>query len=368
MEITNLKTALTKVQDPRRTSKGHILHKLEDILIIGLCTLICNGSDFIDMEEFGNARKQWLQNFLELPNGIPDSDTFRRVFERINPKALSECLYDWLSYNRKDGSVIAVDGKTICGSGNHQHKAYHVISAFVANNHITLGEIVTEEKSNEITAVPELLEMLDIKNNIITADAMSCQKEIVKTIIKKKADYVIALKGNQPKLLENTKLYFTEFKDTIPIFSTKEKDHGRIEIREYRLLTDLSWLFEKKDWTGLKAVGEVKSTVYNNGKTSVESRYFISSLTDIERFAYAVRSHWSIENKLHWCLDVIFNEDASRARKDLSPLNLNVLRKVALSLCKNCQNPKLKNSSLQKRRFRAALDTDTFVAILLRDS
>ena len=368
MEIRNLKTALTKIQDPRRTSKGHILHKLEDILIIGLCTLICNGSDFIDMEEFGNARKQWLQSFLELPNGIPDSDTFRRVFERINPNALSECLYDWLSYNRKDGSVIAVDGKTICGSGNHQHKAYHVVSAFVAENHITLGEIVTEEKSNEITAVPELLEMLDIKNNIITTDAMSCQKEIVKTIIKKKADYVIALKGNQPKLLENCKLYFAEFRDTIPVFSTKEKDHGRIEIREYRLLTDLSWLFEKKEWTGLKAVGEAKSTVFNNGKTSVDSRYFISSLTDIERFAQAVRSYWSIENQLHWCLDVIFNEDASRARKDLSPLNLNILRKVALSLCKNCQNPKLRKSSLQKRRFRAALDNDTFLAILLGDS
>ena len=368
MKITNLKTALTKIQDPRRTSKGHILHKLEDILIIGLCTLICNGSDFIDMEEFGNARKQWLQSFLELPNSITDSDTFRRVFERINPAALSECLYDWLSYNRKDGSIIAVDGKTICGSGNHQHKAYHVVSAFVAENHITLGEIVTEEKSNEITAVPELLEMLDIKNNIITADAMSCQKEIVRKIINKKADYVIALKGNQPNLLENVKLYFTDCKDKIETFSTREKEHGRIEIREYRLLTDLSWLFEKKEWSGLKAVGEVKSTISSNGKTSVENRYFISSLTNIERFAQAVRSHWSIENQLHWCLDVIFNEDASRARKDLSSLNLNVLRKVALSLCKNCRNPKLQRSSLQKRRFRAALDIDTFLDILLGDS
>ena len=167
-----------------------------------------------------------------------------------------------------------------------------------------MGEIVTEEKSNEITAVPELLETLDIKNNTITADAMSCQKEIVKTISRKKADYVIALKGNQPKLLENSKLYFDSVRDKIP---TKE-------------------------------------------------------------FAHAVRSHCSIENQLHWCLDVIFNEDASRVRKDLAPLNLNVLRKVALSLCKNCQNPKLKKSSLQKRRFRAALDTDTFLSILLGDS
>ena len=157
MKTDNLKAALAKVEDPRRTDRGHVLHKLEDILIIGLCTFICNGSDFADMEEFGTEREEWLKNFLELPNGIPDSDTFRRVFERINPKALAECLYDWLSSNRKDGSVIAVDGKTICGSGNHEHRAYHVVSAFAAENQITLGEIVTEEKSNEITAVPELL-------------------------------------------------------------------------------------------------------------------------------------------------------------------------------------------------------------------
>ena len=189
------------MEDPRRTNRGHILHKLEDIIIIGLCTLICNGSDFIDMEEFGKAREEWLREFLELPNGVPDSDTFRRVFERLEPQALSQCLYDWLACNRKDGSVIAVDGKTICGSENDKHKAYHVVSAFVAENQLTLGEIATEEKSNEITAVPELLTMLEIKNSTITADAMSCQKEIVKTITEKKADYVIVLKGNQPHLL-----------------------------------------------------------------------------------------------------------------------------------------------------------------------
>lgn len=364
-KIEELKTAIQNMKDPRRTNRGHILHKLEDIIIIGLCTLICNGSDFIDMEEFGKAREEWLREFLELPNGVPDSDTFRRVFERLEPQALSQCLYDWLACNREDGSVIAVDGKTICGSKNNEHKAYHVVSAFVAENQLTLGEIATEEKSNEITAVPELLTMLEIKNSTITADAMSCQKEIVKTITDKKADYVIALKGNQPRLLEDVRQYFDSFSEEIPVFTTTEKDHGRIEKRNYQLLTELSWLPEQKEWAGLKAVGKVEAIVTKNGIVSSDIRYFISSLTDVERFAHAVRCHWSIENQLHWCLDVIFDEDSSRARKDMAPLNLNVLRKVALSLCKNCDNPKLKKSSIQKRRFRASLDPDAFLSILL---
>ena len=364
MEIERLKQALKGVEDPRRTDRGHVLHKLEDILIIGLCTIVCNGRDFEDMEEFGTAREAWLRAFLELPNGIPDADTFRRIFERIEPHALSGCLYDWLANNRQEGGVISVDGKTICGSKNADHKAYHVVSAFVAENQITLGELAAEEKSNEITAVPELLESLDIKDSIITADAMSCQKEIVKTITRKKADYVITLKRNQPGLLENVALYFDNFEKELPLLSATEKGHGRIEKREYRLLTDLSWLPEQRDWAGLKAVGAVKSTVTKNGETSTYIRYFISSLTDIQRFAHSVRCHWSIENQLHWCLDVIFDEDASRARKDLSPLNLNVLRKVALTLCKNCRDPALRKSSLQKRRFRASLNPDTFLHIL----
>jgi len=193
-----MEAELAKVKDPGRTKCGHIRHKLEDIIMIGLCTLICDGSDFVDMEEFGKAREDWLHKFLELPNGIPDSDTFRRVFERLEPEMLSECLYDWLFSNRSEGSVIAVDGKTICGSGNNEHRAYHVVSAFVAENQMTLGEITTEEKSNEVTAVPELLESLNIEGSIITADAMSCQKKIVETICKKHADYVIGLKENQP--------------------------------------------------------------------------------------------------------------------------------------------------------------------------
>lgn len=362
MEVESLKAALSRVEDPRRTERGHILHKLEDIIIIGLCTLLCNGEDFTDMEEFGKEREEWLRKFLELPHGIPDSDTFRRVFERIKPEALSECLYDWLGYHRKEDSVIAVDGKTIRGSKGDGHKAYHVVSAFAVENQLVLGEIVTDEKSNEITAVPELLDSLNIEHCIVTADAMSCQKEIVRRIRAGKADYVIGLKGNQPTLLEDVSLYFEHFSGDLPNFTTRVKDHGRIEKREYRLLTDLSWLPQRAEWYGLQAVGMVTATISRGDKTTTDTRYFLSSVTDVEHFAYAVRKHWSIENQLHWCLDVIFHEDASRACKDMSPLNLNVLRKTALTLCKHADFGR--RISIQKKRFAAALNPLRLLDIL----
>ena len=362
MKIEELRGKLQELEDPRRTSKGNIRHKLEDIIIIGLCSLICNGNDFSDMEDFGEARQAWLQQFLELPHGIPDSDTFRRVFERLNPSALAECLYDWLGQHRPEGSVIAIDGKTICGSRSERHKAYHVVSAFVAENQLTLGEITADEKSNEITAVPELLDLIDVKGSIITADAMSCQKEIVRKIRDKKADYVIALKQNQPALWSDADLYFQTNTDKLPSISTTEKGHGRIESRTYQLLTDIAWLPDKAQWSGLNAIGMVKSKRMIQGEESIECRYYITSLTEVEQFAYAVRRHWSIENQLHWCLDVIFREDANRARKDLSPLNLNVLRKTALALCRNAEFGK--RVSLQKRRYWACLDPVTFLRIL----
>ena len=362
MELERLKTALTGLEDPRRTVGGHILHKLEDIIIIGLCTLLCNGEDFTDMEAFGELRKEWLETFLELPHGIPDSDTFRRVFERLNPEALAECLYDWLGCHWDHGTVVAIDGKTICGSKSKSHKAYHVVSAFAAENQLVLGELVTGEKSNEITAVPELLASLNVAGSIVTADAMSCQKGIVQTIQEKEADYVIGLKANQPALLEDVSLYFQDFGKELPSIVTRGKDHGRIEKREYRLLTDLSWLPQRSEWAGLKALGFVRSTVTKNGSTSTDDRYFITSLTDIGQFSYAVRKHWSVENQLHWSLDVVFREDASKARKDMAPLNLNVLRKTALALCKHADfGPRV---SMKKKRFSAALDPNRFLAIL----
>ncbi|MCD7943758.1 MAG: ISAs1 family transposase [Clostridia bacterium] len=217
MEIEALKESIEGITDPRRTRYGNLRHKLEDIIIIGLCTVICKGEDFVDMEEFGKSREEFLAKFLELPNGIPDSDTFRRVFERLNPTELAECLYNWLSVEREKRSVIAVDGKSIRGSGNAKHKAYHVVSAFVAENQLTLGEVCVDEKTNEITAVPELLDLIDVEGAIVTADAMNCQKKTVEKIIEKKADYTIGLKENQPVLYKDCEDYFHDFHKELPI-------------------------------------------------------------------------------------------------------------------------------------------------------
>lgn len=361
MNIENLKKEIGSIKEPRRTKYGNIRHKLEDILIIGLCTFLCGGEDFVDMEAFGKEREGFLREFLELPNGIPDSDTFRRVFEKVDPSELSACLFNWLSVEQNKRNVVAIDGKTICGSGNEKHRAYHVVSAFVAENQITLGELEIGEKSNEIMAVPELLELIDVEGAIITADAMSCQKKIVKKIIEQKADYAIGLKQNQSRLYQDTKEYMDKFSKELPMMRSNEKGHGRIEKREYRLLTDLSWLEEQEEWCGLRALGMVKTTVIEKDEERKFTRYFITSLTDINEFAYAVRKHWAIENQLHWCLDVIFREDAARARKDNSPLNLNVLRKMALALVSKAQYGRL---SKKKMMFKAAMNPDVLLTIL----
>ena len=244
-------------------------------------------------------------------------------------------------------------------------RAYHVVSAFAAENQLTLGEICVEEKTNEITAVPELLDLIDVKGDIVTADAMSCQKKIAEKIIDKKADYTIGLKQNQPTLYKDAEDYFKEFSVNIPSKTTIEKGHGRIEKREYQLLTDLSWLEQKDVWKGLNALGSARSTITENGETRKFTRYFITSLTDLEAFADSVRKHWSIENQLHWCLDVIFREDASRARKNNSPLNLNVLRKIALNLVSQAQ---YKRISKKRLIFRAALEPTLFLDILFDPS
>ena len=332
MKIEKLKKAMGRVKDPRRTDRGHILHKLVDILVIGLCAILCNGNDFEDMEAFGKEREAWFRGFLTLPNGIPDSDAFRRIFERINPAELAEALYDWLCEIRPEGSVVAIDGKTIRGSKSDEHKAYHIVSAFVAENQIALGEVTVEEKSNEIKAVPELLKLLDISGSTVTADAMSCQKDIVKIIVEKEAGYAIALKRNQPGLYKSAKELFGRLRGKALKTVTFEAGSGKKIERRYELITDLAALAGREKWRGLEAVGRVAATVRKGAKVSIETRYYITTLTDVERFAYVVRKHWSIENQLHWCLDVIFHEDASRAKKDNSPRNLNVSNFAVVNL------------------------------------
>lgn len=361
MKVSELKESISKITEPRRVRYGNIRHKLDDIIIIGLCTIICGGEDYNDMEAFGLEREEWLRTFLELPNGIPDSDTFRRLFERLNPTELSECLYNWLDNERKKRAVVAVDGKTIRGSANENHKAYHVVSAFVAENQITLGEVVVDEKSNEITAVPMLLDMIDIEGSIVTADAMSCQKEITKKITEKKADYVIGLKENQQALYRDAELYFKDIPSELQNYETLEKDHGRLEKRTYSLLTELSWEPDREKWVNLNGIGMVHTCIWEKDTFREDRRYFITSLTDVTEFSDAVRKHWSIENQLHWNLDVIFREDAARAKKDLSPLNMNVLRKTALALL---EKAKFGRISKKKMMFKAALNPQVLLDVL----
>jgi predicted transposase YbfD/YdcC len=322
---------------------------------------ICGAEDYEDIEDFGNIRKEWLSKFLELPNGIPDKDTFRRVFERLNPSEVAQSLYGWIGNREVLGKTVNLDGKTIRGSESPDHKAYHVVSAWVSENQITLGEIVVDEKSNEITAIPKLLDLVDVEGATVTIDAMGTQTKIAEKIIEKKADYNLALKGNHSDLHDDVRFYF-ENQAVRTKTTTREKDHGRIEKREYFLETDIDWLWQKEQWKGLSAIGAVRSTVIQKGEERVETRYFITSLTDVGRFADSVRKHWSIENQLHWQLDVTFGEDSAKNRKDNSPLNWNVMRKTALPVLRNADIGK--NTSIKRKMFLAALDVAVLDKIL----
>jgi predicted transposase YbfD/YdcC len=368
MRIQELIEKAQSITDPRR-QYGYLQHKLVGIVVTAFCAIICGAEDYEDIEEFGKARKEWLEKFLDLPNGIPDKDTFRRVFERLDPQEVSECLYSWLGNRDCSGKTVNIDGKTLCGSGNSAHKAYHVVSAWVSENQITLGEIAVDEKSNEITAIPKLLDLVDVEGSTVTIDAMGCQTEIAKKIIEKEADYCISLKGNQANLHEDVKSHFENAvacqdasKNVLDSVATDGKEHGRVENRQYFLETDIGWLSQRESWQGLKAVGMVKSTVCEKNKTSVETRYFITSLSDVGKFSESVRKHWSIENQLHWQLDVAFGEDSSRTRKDNSPLNWNVMRKTALPILRKADVGK--KTSIKRKMFMAALDISVLEKIL----
>lgn len=360
MKIQELIERTERIKDPRR-QYGYLQHSLVTIVVIAFCAIICGAEDYEDIEEFGNIRKGWLGKFLEIKNGIPDKDTFRRVFERLNPSEVAECLYGWLGNREVAGKTVNIDGKTIRGSKNAAHQACHVVSAWVSENQITLGEIVVDEKSNEITAIPQLLDFVDVEGATVTIDAMGTQTKIAEKIIEKKADYSLALKGNHSDLHDDVRFYFEN--ETVSAQTrTLEKDHGRIEKREYFLETDIDWLEQKADWKRLSAIGAVRSTVIESDLTRVETRYFITSLTDVKRFADSVRKHWSIENQLHWQLDVTFGEDSAKMRKDNSPLNWNVMRKTALPLIRNANIGK--KQSVKRKMFMAALDVSVLETIL----
>jgi predicted transposase YbfD/YdcC len=360
-----------EVPDPRveRTR----LHSLMDILVIALLTMICVGEGWEDMEEFGEAKEPWLRTFLELPNGIPSADTFRRVLSSIDPAAFNACFIAWVQQLSQGtaGKLIAIDGKTIRHSFNHAtgKKALHVVSAWIADNRLTLGQLATEEKSNEITAIPRLLELLDLRGATVTVDAMGCQREIAKQLIERGADYVMGLKGNQGTAHKEVERFFASaladgFRDVEhSVHETVDgSEHGRIEVRRIWASQQLDWFADLPKWAGLRSIVMLESERTVEGRTSKEKRYYWSShALGAETFGDMIRGHWGIENSLHWCLDVGFREDESRIRTDHGAENLALLRKVAMNLAKSERTHK---RGIQAKRKLAAWNDEYLLKLL----
>ncbi len=359
-----------KIVDPRIERQKR--HLLIDIILITICAVIYGAEEWTEIALFGRSKEAWFRGFLELPSGIPSHDTFGRVFSRIDPQEFGDCFHRWIQCVREktQGEVISIDGKTVRGSFDKaaSKAAIHMVSAWSSVNRLVLGQVKVSEKSNEITAVPKLLQMLELSGCIVTMDAMGCQKEHVRKIIERDADYVLALKGNQGVFHKEVEEFFEEalhlqFEDTPHQFfqSGMEKDHGRLEKRKYWLVTELDWSSKAKEWAGLKAVGMVESERTHDGKTSIERRFFCTSLSDVKSFAMAVREHWGVENGLHWTLDVAFHEDKSRIRKDHAPENFAVMRHIALNLLK--QETTVKHG-IKAKRLKAGWDEAYLLKIL----
>lgn len=338
-------------------------HNLIDILFIGVCTMVCNGEGFTDMEDFAIAKEDWLRKYLELPGGIPSHDTFRRVFSILDPDAFMACFVTWSQalHEATNGEVIALDGKTIRHSFDRAsgQPALHIISAWASENGLALGHVKVDDKSNEITALPKLLEMLDITGRTVTMDAMGCQKELAEQIVDKGGDYVLCVKRNQESLHEDVAWFFDECGDFEGIdhtyYESVEKDHGRIEVRKCWAVEDeVKWLGIKK-WKGLRSIAAIQAERIIRGQSSKEMRYYISSLPgNAEKLALAAREHWAIENSLHWVLDVTMNEDMSRVRKDNAPENLATLRKIAINMVRKDKTPMKGRPSIRRAMKRAA--------------
>jgi predicted transposase YbfD/YdcC len=359
-----------ELEDPRIERNQR--HNFMDIIAMAICAVIANANDWNEIETWGYCKYEWLKTFLELPNGIPSHDTFNRVFSALDPQKFLECFAAWVnSINLAvEGTVIAIDGKRLRRSGGDcfGKTALHLVSAWSTDLNMTLGQVKTTEKSNEITAIPELLDTLFIKGAIITIDAMGCQKDIALKIKTKGGEYVLALKGNHGDLHDDVKTFFdieekSNFSETkISRFETLEKDHGRIEKRTFIATSEIDWLKKKHDWQGLQSIVMVISERREKGKKSIERRYYITSLKPIaEQIGRAIRSHWGIENTLHWQLDVNFKEDQSRLRAKKSAENFAAIRRIALSLLKQETSKKL---SMKCKRLLAGWDNNYLLKII----
>jgi len=358
--------------DPRCPHAPHSRHLLMDILVIAVCAVISGAEGWEDLEEYGKANAEWLGDLLDLPHGIPGHDTFRRVLSRLAPEELTQCFIAWTQAlsAASGGDIVSIDGKTLRHSFDQATStaAIHMVSAWASANRLVLGQLKVEEKSNEITAIPALLRLLDVTGAVVTIDAMGCQKEIAKTITEQGADYVLALKDNHPTLSEAVTLFLndaraTGFADIAHAYhETVDGDHGRIETRRYWITSEIEWLGAKASWSNLHSVGMVEARREVGETVQVETRYFLTSLpAQGVRFAQAVRQHWGIENSLHWVLDVSFAEDACRIRKDKGAQTFAVLRHIALNLLRREPHHK---RGIKARRKRAGWDRDYLVQVL----
>jgi predicted transposase YbfD/YdcC len=356
--------------DPRMARTRR--HVLKDILVIALCAMIANANTWVDIANFGKAKLDLLRRFLELPNGIPSHDTFGRVFAKVDPAALLVCLQGWLGdlRDKLGGKHVAIDGKTLRGShdGETRPNALHLVSAWATEARLCLGQLAVDQKSNEITAIPLLLELLDIEGDTVTIDAMGCQKEIAKAIVDKKADYVLQVKDNQPTLCQAISDAFIRLADddytepSLRRFKTVDRGHGREETRQYFIADVPADLLGGDEWTGLRSIGMVLRTRQEGDKVSDEVAFYISSLdARVKPFARAVRGHWGIETTLHWSLDVTFSEDHSRVRKDRGPENLGMLRRLAVSVLQQDTSSK---ASLRSKRLIAGWDDTVLLKLL----
>lgn len=357
-----------QLKDPR--SDRNKKHKLLDIITIAICAVIANADDWNEIELWGRCKEDWLKTFLELPHGIPSHDTFNRVFSALDPHMFFHCFVSWIySINEAlEGTVLSIDGKSLRRSYDTEKSPLHMVNVWASDLNISLGQIKTDTNSNEITAIPDLLNRLVVKGCIITIDAMGCQKAIASLIKEKKGDYVLALKGNQSSLYEDVKLYFEDheksgFKEgRFTTTQTLEKDHGRIEKRFCVATNDIKWLTQKNDWKGLTSICMIISEREVKGQKTIQRRYYITSLApEAEKLCQLIRSHWSIENKLHWQLDVTFKEDQSRLREKTSAENFAALRRMALTLLKQETSEKV---SLKCKRLAASLSDKYLLKVL----
>jgi predicted transposase YbfD/YdcC len=338
----NIAQHFRSLKDPR--INRHKRHLVLDIIVVALCAVLCGAQDWQQVETFGKLRLTWLRRFLKLPNGIPSHDTFERVFDRLEPAALQQRLQQWVAAlaARLDIQHIAIDGKALRGSRRGKLGALHLVSAWVSEHHLCLGQVATSVKSNEITAIAELLDLLELHGAVVTIDAMGCQKAIASKIVDGGGDFILTVKDNQPQLLEDIQQRMTAALDTAfqglkhDLHSTEDKGHGRVEKRHYTILYEPEGIRSQAEWKGLRVVGMVlRERQVGQGEPTMETSYFIGS-REMSAASYGekLRGHWSIENNLHWQLDVSFGEDSNRVSKRNGAENLAVIRKLALMMLK----------------------------------